>query len=240
MARAKRNEFPAEGWTLAYPPHPTNGERVPNQRQALAHACPADILLYGGARGGGKTEFLGSEACYYGITIPGIQMLLIRRTRDEMKLNIIPVLLRIIPPFIARYSKQDSAFYFHNGSTLFLEYLEKEEDIGRYLGSEFGWIGVDQAEQLTEWVVAGLISCLRSTQPWPKKMRLTANPGMGVGVPWLRRWFLKPTAEELGHRPAPKPMSPDAKNTRPRPMNSGSSPAAGIPWSPFPGASGQE
>jgi phage terminase large subunit len=194
---------PPDGTLFAYPPHPITGERAPNPRQALAHQCPAGVLFYGGVRGGGKTEFLGTEAGVHALNHAGIQMLLVRRTREEMKANILPVFTRIFRD-VARWSKSDHTYLFFNGSTLIVDFMQQEEDIGRYLGAEFGWIGVDQAEQLTEFTVAGLLSCVRTTRPWPKKMRLTGNPGLGVGVPWLRRWFIKPVAAELGGRRPPK------------------------------------
>jgi hypothetical protein len=189
---------------LAYPPHPLTGAREPNPRQALAHQCPAQVLFYGGSRGGGKTEFLATEAGSYAIQFPGIQMLLVRRTREEMKLQILPVLERVFAG-LAIWREHKHQFVFFNGSVLSVEFLERVAQLGRFLGAEFGWIGVDQAEQLPEWAVMGLLSCLRSTKPWPKTMRLTGNPGLGVGVGWLRRWFIKPTAAELGGRRAPRP-----------------------------------
>lgn len=214
---AKRLIYPPEGFRLEYPPHPITGLRVPSARQQLAHECPADILFYGGVRGGGKTEFLAMAFARAALKFPGIQMLCVRRTRDEMKANIIPVFRRVFRG-IAEWSKQDHTFHFFNGSFLIVDFLTDQEDIGRYLGSEFGLIGVDQAEQLTEYTVAGLLSCLRSTKPWPKQLILTGNPGIGVGVGWLRRWFIKPTPAERGDllsirpeqvwRPRPKPGDP--------------------------------
>lgn len=198
-----------EGWTLAYPKHPITGRREPNVPQALAHACPADVTLFGGQRGPGKTEWLcvdGAKAC---LQHPHMLAFIFRRTRDEMKSTVIPRLRRILPTEIAKWSRQDHSFLFCNGSVLTLDFMKTEEEIGKYLGAEAGWIGVDQAEQLTEFTVAAMISLLRDGgqdgTPWPKQMRLTANPGIGPGVAFLRRWFIKPTVAELGNRPRPTP-----------------------------------
>jgi len=195
---------PPDGYVFAYPPHPKTGVRVPNARQALAHMCPADELFYGGVRGGGKTEFLGTDFGDAALKFPGIRMLLVRKTREEMKSNIVPVFKRIYRD-IARWSRADHSFLFFNGGELIVDFMTNEEDIARYLGSEFGLIGVDQAEQLAEYTVLGLSSCLRSTRPWPKKLRLTGNPGLGVGVAWLRRRYVRPQPAELGDRRAPRP-----------------------------------
>lgn len=211
-------------WTIGYPPHPVTGERLPNARQRLAEYCKAQVLFYGGARGGGKTEFLGVEAGTHAMKYPGIQMLLVRRTREEMKLQILPVLKRIFGP-LANWKEQRHQFVFFNGSVLSVEFIERQSQIGRYLGAEFGWIGVDQAEQLAEWAVMGLLSCLRSTKPWPKTMRLTGNPGIGVGVPWLRRWFVVPTEADLGERPPPQPL----QSWRPLPGPNDPTPIGDVP-----------
>lgn len=215
----RRPAPPRGNLVIAYPPHPVTGVRSPNPRQALMHACPAQIIFYGGARGGGKTEGVGTEAARCAVRFPGIQMLLVRRTREEMKLQILPVLDRIFAG-LARWSAKDHQYVFFNGSVLNVEFIDRPDQIGRYLGAEFGMIFVDQAEQMTEASVMALLSCLRSTKPWPKRMILTGNPGIGIGVGWLRRWFIKPTAEELHGRRPPKPCEiwrPWPRETDPTP-----------------------
>lgn len=209
-------------WTLAYPLHPVTGLREPNPKQALAHMCPADILLFGGARGGGKTEFVGVDAGLHHINYPNMLSFIFRKTRDEMKLNVIPVLKRIFPSEIARWSRQDHAFLFFNGGALVCDFLENEESIGRYLGTQAGLVYIDQGEQLTEYTVAQCLSLLRALEKWPKQMKITANPGLGVGVSFLRRWFIKPVAAELGNRRPPKPMEvwrPLPKKDDPTPID---------------------
>lgn len=215
----------AREFTIAYPPHPTTGLREPNAKQALAHVCPADILFYGGVRGGGKTQFLAVDGVSHCVQNPGMLAFIFRRTRDELKFNVLKVLLELLPPEVAEWSRSDHCFKFFNDAMLVLDFLEHEDDIGRYLGAEAGWIGVDQAEQMTEWTVMQMVSLIRSTKPWPKKMRLTANPGLGVGVAWIKRWFIKPTAEELGARRPPRPM----EMWRPYPRRNDPTPPAHMP-----------
>lgn len=53
--------------------------------QALLLSCPADDILFGGARGGGKTDaLLGDAGVYSQAYAPYFRGLLIRRTYDEL------------------------------------------------------------------------------------------------------------------------------------------------------------
>jgi hypothetical protein len=55
-------------------------------------------------------------------------------------------------------------------------------------------------------MVLYLITRVRSPKPGvPKVIRLTSNPG-NVGHGWHKRWFIRPTSEELGARPLPQPF----------------------------------
>ena len=61
-----------------------------------------------------------------------------------------------------------------------------------------------------------------------KRIRLMSNPG-GVGHGWHKRWFIRPSAAELGGRPMPRPF----ELWRPRPAPDDPTPPEQIPTRQF-------
>lgn len=74
-----------------------------------------------------------------------------------------------------------------------MSYLERDEDVMRYQGQAFTWIGFDELTQYsTPFAWTYLRSRLRTTdQTLPLSMRGTTNPG-GPGHGWVKRMFVDP------------------------------------------------
>ena len=80
-----------------------------------------------------------------------------------------------------------------SGARLWMSYLDRDEDVMRYQGLAFSWIGFDE---LTQWATPFawnyMRSRLRSTaSDLPIFMRATTNPG-GVGHHWVKKMFIDP------------------------------------------------
>ena len=168
--------------------------------QSLMVSCPVGDLLYGGARGPGKT---------YGLLLDwlehqdefgsGAQGLLVRRTYDELE-EVCVKAARLFPLIGARWSASKRTWHFPTGSWLRLRYLDNEEDAGRYQGHEYTWIGVDEAGNYARAATIDLLrACLRSGRGVRCVLRLTANPG-GVGHNWLKARYIDPAPHFAVHR----------------------------------------
>ena len=74
-----------------------------------------------------------------------------------------------------------------------MTYLEREEDVLRYQGQAFSYIGFDELTQhATPFAWNYMRSRLRTTAPdLPIYMRATSNPG-GPGHQWVKRMFIDP------------------------------------------------
>ena len=109
----------------------------PQPKQQLALSCPAFELFYGGAAGGGKSDFLLMDflaGCNEGRG--AWRGILFRRTYKELEELIIRA-KELYTPLGAYYHKTENVFTFPTGSFLRLRYLERDEDVGSYQGHQY-------------------------------------------------------------------------------------------------------
>ena len=152
-------------------------------------------VLYGGAAGGGKSYSLVADPVRF-FTNPHARMLLVRRSTEELR-ELISVSKQLYPKAIPgiRFMERDKTWVAPNGATLWMSYLDRDDDVMRYQGQAFNWIGFDE---LTQWPTPYawnyMRSRLRATKAsgLPLYMRATSNPG-GPGHQWVRKHFLDPS-----------------------------------------------
>ena len=144
---------------------------------------------YGGARGGGKSWVLRLKACVYCNKYPGIRVLIVRRTLEDVRKNhIIP--LREMLEGIAVFRQADRTFYFGNGSVIEFQYYDSERDSTHFQGNEWDVIFIDEATQFEElWLKKIAASCRSSKAGMPKQICYTCNPG-GPGHGYIKRVFI--------------------------------------------------
>lgn len=150
-------------------------------------------VLYGGAAGGGKSYAMLADPLRY-FSNPNFRGLLLRRTNDELKeLKWKARALYDNSVIKGTWREKDSLWRFPSGAEMWLTYLERDEDVQRYQGQSFTWIGVDELTQYaTPFAWDFLRSRLRSTDPEiTLSMRATSNPG-GPGHSWVKKMFVDP------------------------------------------------
>lgn len=162
----------------------------PQPKQQLALSCPAFELFYGGAAGGGKSDFLLMDflaGCNEGRG--AWRGILFRRTYKELEELIIRA-KELYTPLGAHYHKTENVFTFPTGSFLRLRYLERDDDVGSYQGHQYTWVGFDElGNYATDYCYLYMISRLRSAAGLKCYMRATGNPG-GVGHSWIKMRFI--------------------------------------------------
>lgn len=150
-------------------------------------------VLYGGAAGGGKSYAMIADPMRY-FDNPNFRGLLLRRTNDELR-ELIWSTQKLYPQIFkkAKWSSQQSTWTFPSGATFWLSYLERDEDVLRYQGQSFTWIGIDELTQYaTPHAWTYMATRLRSVDPnLPTFMRATTNPG-GPGHAWVKKMFIDP------------------------------------------------
>ena len=151
-------------------------------------------VLYGGSAGGGKSYAMLADPLRY-MGHPQFSGLLLRHTTEELRELIFKSqeLYPKIWPGI-KWSERKMQWTAPSGARLWMSYLDRDEDVLRYQGLAFSWIGFDE---LTQWATPYawnyMRSRLRSTATdLPIFMRATTNPG-GRGHHWVKKMFIDPS-----------------------------------------------
>ena len=166
----------------------------PQKKQLEFFRADKKYIAYGGARGGGKSWALRRKLLLLAMNYPGISILLIRRTLQELRDNHIRPMTGELTGF-CNYSEMKKTFEFPNSSRIRLGYLDGDGDLLQYQGQEYDIIAIDEATQITEYQFQTLKASLRGANDFPKRMYLTCNPG-GVGHGWVKRLFVTGSLEK--------------------------------------------
>jgi len=152
-------------------------------------------VLYGGSAGGGKSYAMLADPLRY-MGHPSFSGLLLRHTTEELR-ELIFKSQELYPKIWKgiKWSERKMQWTAPSGARLWMSYLDRDEDVLRYQGLAFSWIGFDE---LTQWATPYawnyMRSRLRSTAPdLPIFMRATTNPG-GRGHAWVKKMFIDPSA----------------------------------------------
>jgi len=151
-------------------------------------------VLYGGAAGGGKSYAMLADPLRY-MGHPQYSGLLLRHTTEELR-ELIWKSQEMYPKIYPgiKWSERKMQWQAPSGARLWMSYLDRDEDVLRYQGLAFSWIGFDE---LTQWHTPFawnyMRSRLRTSAPdLPIFMRATTNPG-GPGHSWVKKMFIDPS-----------------------------------------------
>lgn len=156
--------------------------------------APEREVLYGGAAGGGKSYAILADALR-DLSHPQFRGLIVRRTTEELR-ELVQKSQELYPKAIgAVWSERKMQWTSPAGGTLWMSFLERDQDVSRYQGQAFNYIAFDE---LTQWATPYawnyMRSRLRTTAPDLKLyMRATTNPG-GPGHSWVKKMFIDPAA----------------------------------------------
>src|SRR5512146_2001028 len=124
-------------------------------KQYYALETEATETLFGGAAGGGKSFSLRAAAILWASSIPGLQVYLFRRIRDDLIKNHMegPKGFRaLLAPWEAAgfVTIVENEIRWWNGSKIYLCHCQDEKDIYKYQGAEIHVLLIDELTHFTE------------------------------------------------------------------------------------------
>lgn len=162
----------------------TAGHR-PWPKQTFALQSDAFELMFGGAAGGGKSDFLLMDFLKF-VHKPQYRGLILRRRSVDLKRSE-AILDRAIdwwcrPGTGVRYQAGDRKFIFPSGATCEFGHMNNEIDKLNYQGGSWHFIAFDELTQFTGSQYLYLFSRLRRVlaageEPLPLRVRSASNPG---------------------------------------------------------------
>lgn len=151
----------------------------------------ADIAIYGGAAGGGKSYALLLEPIRHYHT-PGFGGVIFRRTSMQFRNEggLWDQSMRIYPLLGAKSYESSLEWIFPFGSRIKFAHLEHEKNVLDWQGSEIPYIGFDELTHFTEKQFWYMLSRNRSTSGVIPYVRCTTNPDKKSWVRKLISWWI--------------------------------------------------
>lgn len=160
--------------------------------QSWLITCPIFETLFGGARGGGKSDgVLGEWASHADTYAENAIGLCVRRERTQL-VELIERSKVLYFPLGAKFNEQDKLWRFPNGARLRFAYLENDNDAQAYQGHSYTRVYVEEMGTFPNpEPIFKLMATLRSGKGVPCRFIATANPG-GPGHSWIKSRYIDP------------------------------------------------
>lgn len=162
----------------------------------MALSCPATELFYGGAAGGGKSDFLLVDALSCakkaGKSYRGIIFRQSRPQLTELLRRANELYLPLGAIFREKNQLGSNIYIFPTGATIEFSYLESDKDVEVYQGQQFSYVGFDELGAYpSDFAWNYMQSRLRNASGGVKSyIRGTGNPG-GRGQGWIKQRFME-------------------------------------------------
>jgi len=152
-------------------------------------------VFYGGAAGGGKSDFLLTAALQYA-DVPGYAALILRRTFSQLS-KADGLLARAQEWLNGKAQGVDTMggmptrWVFPSGARLEFGHCQREKDRFDYQSAAYQFIGFDELTQFSERIYLYLLSRLRRLEgsSVPLRIRAASNPG-NIGHDWVKARFI--------------------------------------------------
>lgn len=162
---------------------------------------PADIAIYGGAAGGGKTYGLLLDPLRH-MQLKKFGGIIFRRTSVEVRTEggLWDESMGLYPMFGAKPREAFLEWRFPSGMGISFAHLEHEKDVHSYQGAQIAWEGWDELTHFTAYQFFYLLTRNRSTSMAKSKVRATCNPDPDSWVRTFIDWWIGPDGFPIQER----------------------------------------
>jgi phage terminase large subunit-like protein len=154
-------------------------------------ASKADIAIYGGAAGGGKTFALLLEPLYH-VAVSGFQAVIFRRTSEQVRTagGLWDESSQIYPLVGGKGRQHTLDWSWPSGATVRFEQLQHEQTKIEYQGAQICLLCFDELTHFTETQFFYMLSRNRSVCGVKPYVRATTNPDARSWVAKLIEWWI--------------------------------------------------
>lgn len=159
--------------------------------QELFLTTPADIVIYGGSSGSGKTFGLLLKPLKH-IQIKGFTAVIFRRTYPQImnEGGLWDTAQELYPHAGGLPRESDVRWKFPNGNSIKFSHLEYDKNVMDYQGSQICYIGFDEICHFSERQFFYMLSRNRSTCGIKPLVRATCNPDPDSWVASFIEWWI--------------------------------------------------
>lgn len=175
----------------------------PHPKQEFALERAEYEVLYGGARGGGKTDaglvwLIGEEYTPGKVLLehPRYRALVIRKNAEDLA-DWIDRAYRFYSSFGVDIAYKPAILRFPSGAIIRTGHLKDDQSYTKYMGQEFPRILIEELTQipLEKRYLQLIASCRSTIHEIPPQIFATTNPG-GLGHGWVKKRFIDPAPPE--------------------------------------------
>lgn len=162
----------------------------PQPKQELFLKSSADVCIYGGAAGGGKTWSLLADPLYH-IGVTGFGAVQFRRTIAEITLEggLWDESSKLYPDFGAVPNLSAHIWTFPSGAKITFSGIQYEQDLDKWRGAQIAGIYFDQLETFERRQFFYMLTRNRSVCGVKPYIRATCNPEPGWLADFLSWWI---------------------------------------------------
>lgn len=167
----------------------------PGPQTILLASSSIPEVFFGGALGAGKSYALAldfeRQHQEYGGRVSGI---VLRMSVPELD-DLIKTFRRVLEPFGWEYKVGKKTFVHADGAECRMRHCETDEDVRKYWGHAYTWMGVDELGDMPERTFNSIMKLrtarLRSAQGVPIRFVATGNP-CGAGHKYCKERYITP------------------------------------------------
>ncbi len=163
-------------------------EPFPKQVEYLQ--ADEDHVLAGGGRSSGKSHSFIFEPLQW-VENKNFRGLFIRRNLVDLRdlIRRCQDMYKALIPSV-QWKVKENIFVFPSGATIEYGHLDSEQDVEKYRGQEYAFIGIDEISQIPEYEwVSRLLGSLRCADPNQKVYFRATTNWTGIGVDWVKEYW---------------------------------------------------